>query len=161
MSEVTGKPSTRLEPETAWTLVTDSPLRGLSLAREAGTILVWDEGSQLYLFDREGESHSISRVPNKIVAGTISDDGSLIALLVDTDEAGLMLLDADFNVLVERRRSVRADVHGGRSSWPIYRRWHAVKCLALSQPFRSPSRPSRNNGGAVASVFRARPGPSS
>jgi hypothetical protein len=102
MSEVGGKPSTRLEPEAVWNLVTDSPLSGLALAREAGTVLVWDEGNQLYLFDRDGESHSISRVPNKILAGTISDDGSLIALLVDADEAGLMLLDADFNVHFER-----------------------------------------------------------
>jgi len=102
MSEVSGKASTRLEPEPAWTLVTDSPLKGISLAREAGTILVWDEGNQLYLFDRDGESQSVSRVPNKIQAGTISDDGSLIALVVDADEAGLMLLDADFNVSVQR-----------------------------------------------------------
>jgi hypothetical protein len=92
----------RLEPEAAWNLVTDSPLAGLSLSREAGTLLVWDQGNQLYLFDRDGESHSISRVPNKVIAGTISDDGSLIALLVETDEAGLVLLDADFNVLFER-----------------------------------------------------------
>lgn len=117
MSEVTGKPSTRLEPETAWNLVTDSPLKGLALAREAGTILVWDEGSQLYLFDRDGESHSISRVPTKILAGTISDDGSLIALLVDADEAGLMLLDADFNVHFERAAPsdascIAVDPHG-------------------------------------------------
>jgi hypothetical protein len=102
MSEVSGRPSTRLEPEAAWTLVTDSPLKGLALAREAGTILVWDEGNQLYLFDRDGESHSMSRVPSKILTGTISDDGSLIALLVETDEAGLLLLDADFNVQHER-----------------------------------------------------------
>ncbi|MGO9916854.1 MAG: hypothetical protein ACLQIB_19415 [Isosphaeraceae bacterium] len=117
MSEVTGRPSTRLEPEAAWTLVTDSPLKGLTLAREAGTILVWDEGNQLYLFDRDGESHSISRVPNKIQAGTISDDGSLIALVVDADEAWLMLLDADFNVAVERAApseatSIAVDPHG-------------------------------------------------
>jgi len=117
MSEVSGKPSTRLEPEAAWTLVTDSPLSGLALAREAGTILVWDEGNQLYLFDRDGESHSISRVPNKIQFGTISDDGSLIALVVDTDEAGLMLLDADFTVQFERAAPSEAsclavDPHG-------------------------------------------------
>ncbi len=102
MSEVTGRPSTRLEPEPAWNLVTDSPLKGLCLAREAGMVLVWDEGNKLYLFDRDGETHSVSRVPEKIQAGTISDDGSLIGLVVDTDEAGLMLLDADFNALFQR-----------------------------------------------------------
>ena len=54
----TGRQSTRLEPETAWTVVTDSPLKGLALAREAGTILAWDEGNQLYLLNAQGESLS-------------------------------------------------------------------------------------------------------
>ncbi len=47
-----GRQSTRLEPETTWTVVADSPLKGLSMAREAGTILAWDEGNQLYLYAR-------------------------------------------------------------------------------------------------------------
>ena len=55
MSEMAGRTS-RLEPETAWTVVTDSPLKGLALAREAGTILAWDEGNQLYLFDVRGRA---------------------------------------------------------------------------------------------------------
>ena len=37
MPEITGRPSTRLEPSTTWTVVTDSPLKGLSFAREAGS----------------------------------------------------------------------------------------------------------------------------
>jgi hypothetical protein len=102
MTEITGRPSTRLEPETVWTVVTDSPLKGLSLAREAGTILAWDEGNQLYLLHVTGDSLSHSRVHEAVHAGAISDDGSLIALCVETSEAGLMLLDADFGVLFER-----------------------------------------------------------
>src|SRR5262245_60057776 len=93
---------TRIEPATAWTVVTDSPLKGLALAREAGTILAWDEGNQLYLLNVQGESLSYSRVPNRILAGAISDDGSLIALLVEADEAGLLVLNADFAVELER-----------------------------------------------------------
>ena len=101
-TEMTGRPSTRLEPSTTWTVVTDSPLKGLSLAREAGTILAWDEGNQLYLLNVQGESLSYSRVPNRIQAGAISDEGSLIALLVEPEDAGLLLLSADFDVQVER-----------------------------------------------------------
>ena len=102
MPEITGRPSTRLEPATTWTVVTDSPLKGLSFAREAGTILAWDEGNQLYLLNTRGESLSTSRVPNRILTGAISDEGSLIALLVEADGAGLLLLSADFDVLSER-----------------------------------------------------------
>ena len=78
--------------------MTDSPLKGMALAREAGAILAWDEGNQLYLFDIKGESLSNSRVPTPILAGAISDDGGLIALLVDAEDSGLLLLDADFSV---------------------------------------------------------------
>ncbi len=31
-----------LEPVTAWTIVTEAPLKGLAFAREAGRILAWD-----------------------------------------------------------------------------------------------------------------------
>jgi hypothetical protein len=97
-----GRPPTRIEPETAWTVVTDSPLKGLAMARESGTILAWDEGNQLYLLNVQGESLSTSRVPQRILAGTISDAGSLIALLVEAEDAGLLLLNADFAVELER-----------------------------------------------------------
>ncbi len=102
MPEITGKPSTRLEPSTTWTVVTDSPLKGLRFAREAGRILAWDEGNQLYLLNTLGESLSTSRLPNRILTGAISDEGSLIALLVEADGTGLLLLSADFDVLSER-----------------------------------------------------------
>ena len=117
MPEITGRPSTRLEPATTWTVVTDSPLKGLSFAREAGRILAWDEGNQLYLLNTRGESLSTSRVPNRILTGAISDEGSLIALLVESDGPGLLLLSADFDVLSERPAPTEAsfvtiDPHG-------------------------------------------------
>ena len=102
MPEITGRPSTKLEPSITWTIVTDSPLKGLSFAREAGTILAWDEGNQLYLLNTRGESLSTSRVPNRILTGAISDEGSLIALLVEADGVGLLILSADFDVLSQR-----------------------------------------------------------
>jgi hypothetical protein len=102
MPELTGRQATRLDPANAWTVVTDSPLKGLSFAREAGTILAWDEGNQLYLLNIQGESLSSSRVPNKIEAGAVSDEGSLIALLCEADDAGLLLLSADFEIQSQR-----------------------------------------------------------
>jgi hypothetical protein len=102
MSDKAGRASTRIDPELSWTVVTDSPLKGMILAREAGAILAWDEGNQLYLLDVQGESLSSSRVPNKILCGAISDEGSLIALLVDAEDAGLLMLNADFGVEQER-----------------------------------------------------------
>ncbi|HMF37253.1 MAG TPA: hypothetical protein VKF17_11460, partial [Isosphaeraceae bacterium] len=91
-----------LEPVTAWTIVTEAPLKGLAFAREAGRILAWDEGNQLYLLNAQGESLSFSRVPQKIMAGAISDEGSLIALLGEGDDGGLLLLNADFDVAFQR-----------------------------------------------------------
>jgi hypothetical protein len=102
MPETTGRPSTRLEPTTSWTVVTDSPLKGLSFAREAGRVLGWDEGNQLYLLNLRGETLSTTRVPDRILTGAISDEGSVIALLVEAEDARLMILSADFDVRSER-----------------------------------------------------------
>ncbi|MGC8642337.1 MAG: hypothetical protein ACP5XB_20950 [Isosphaeraceae bacterium] len=114
---MTPRTSTRLEPEVAWTIVTEAPLKGLALAREAGRILAWDEGNQLYLLSTQGESLSFSRVPQRITAGAISDEGSLIALMGEGDDASLVLLSADFEVEVERPAPTEAsfltiDPHG-------------------------------------------------
>jgi hypothetical protein len=117
MTETTGRPSTRLDPSATWTMVTDSPLKGLLLAREAGTVLAWDEGNQLYLLNVQGESLSTTRVPNRILGAAISDEGSLIALLAEPEDSGLLLLSADFDVQVERAAPSEAsfatiDPHG-------------------------------------------------
>ncbi|MDG3002679.1 hypothetical protein [Paludisphaera mucosa] len=102
MPETSGRSSTRLEPEESWTVVTESPLKGLAFAREAGRILAWDEGNQLYLLNTHGEMTSSARSPNRVMAGAISDDGSLVAILCDHDEAGLLLLSGDLAVQAER-----------------------------------------------------------
>jgi hypothetical protein len=74
----------------------------LAFAREAGRILAWDEGNQLYLLSAQGESLSLSRVPHRIAAGAISDEGSLVALLGEGDDASLLLLNGDLNIELER-----------------------------------------------------------
>jgi hypothetical protein len=71
MPEMSDRTASRLEPVTAWTIVTEAPLKGLAFAREAGRILAWDEGNQLYLLNAQGESLSFSRVPQRIVAGAM------------------------------------------------------------------------------------------
>ncbi len=117
MPEMSDRTGSRLDPVTAWTMVTESPLKGLAFAREAGRILAWDEGNQLYLLNAQGESLSFSRLPQKIAHGAISDEGSLIALVGEADEGGLLLLSADFDVTVEKQAPsdpalVTIDPHG-------------------------------------------------
>jgi len=92
--------SARLEPSLAWTILTDAPLQGLALAREAGMIFAWDEGDQLYVIDANGERRSASRAPDRIIAGAISDNGALVALLGKGPR--LWLLSADLEPIVDR-----------------------------------------------------------
>ncbi len=109
------------------------------------------------MLNARGETLSTSRVPNRILAGAISDEGSLIALLVEADGAGLLLLSADFDILSERPAPSEAsfvtiDPHG---------RYLAVgtrhNALHLINRYRPASGPARDDGAAVASLLRARP----
>ena len=107
--------SSRIDPSPAWTVVTDAPLKGLVLAREAGSVFAWDEADQLYRVDALGQFQSVARAPGKILHGAISDDGSLIALI--GEGARLWLLDGDFELLHERASvadplSIAVDPHG-------------------------------------------------
>src|SRR3954468_4277568 len=115
MPEVSGRQQTRLDPEAAWTVLTDAPLKGLGLAREAGTILAWDERDRVYLFDLHGGHRSATQVPDHVVAGAISDDGSLVALL--GRGARLWLHGADLEVIADRQgppeaSALAVDPHG-------------------------------------------------
>jgi hypothetical protein len=99
MAEIV-RPSTRLDPSAAWTVVTDAPLAGMALAREAGLLFAWDQGEELYLIDGRGERQSAIRAPAKVAGGAISDDGSLIALL--TAGSRLVLLGPDLEPIADR-----------------------------------------------------------
>jgi hypothetical protein len=115
MPERTVRQQSRLDPAPAWTVLTEAPLKGLSLAREAGRILAWDEGEQLYLLDQRGEHQSVAQAPGKVLAGAISDDGALIALLGEGSR--LWLLGADFEIVADRQAppeswSLTVDPHG-------------------------------------------------
>lgn len=94
------RPPGGIDPRPAWTVVTDAPLRGLSMAREAGTVLAWDEGDHLYLLGPDGGRRVVSRAPGKIVSGAISDDGSLIALV--GAKSRLWLIGPDLELVADR-----------------------------------------------------------
>ena len=105
----------RIEPRPAWTVVTDAPLRGLALAREAGVVLAWDEGDLLYLLGLDGDRLATARAPGRILAATISDNGSLVALA--GEKAQLWLLGRDLKLVVERPTApdpsaLAVDAHG-------------------------------------------------
>ena len=107
--------STRLDPSPAWTVVTDAPLKGLVLAREAGSVFAWDEADQLYRIDAQGQFQSVARAPGKIQGGAVSDDGTLVALLGEGSR--LWLLDGDFELIHERATipeplAIAVDPHG-------------------------------------------------
>lgn len=100
MSDVAAGKAPRVNPRLAWTVLTEAPLQGMALAREAGLILAWDDADQLYLLDAQGERRSMSRAPDRILAGTISDSGTLIALLGKGPR--LWLLSADLEPISDR-----------------------------------------------------------
>lgn len=115
LADPSARPTSRIDPGPAWTVVTDAPLRTMSLAREASRVLVSDEAAQLYLIDGHGQFLSVSRAPGPIVSAAISDDGSLIALLGEGNR--LWLLGADLETIDDREAitdatAVAVDPHG-------------------------------------------------
>lgn len=87
-------------PADAWSVYTDAPLRGLRLAREAGRILAWDESDQITLYDLDGEPLAEHRFDRHLIHATQSDDGSLIAALVEGDT--LLLFTQELEVRDQR-----------------------------------------------------------
>jgi hypothetical protein len=115
MTQSPARSSAKLDPGTAWTVLTDAPLKGMALAREAGSVFAWDEADQLYRIDARGQFQSVARAPGKILHGAISDDGTLVALLGEGSR--LWLLDGDFELVHDRSSiaeplSVAVDSHG-------------------------------------------------
>ena len=109
------RPSSRLDPTVSWTVVTDAPLLGLSYAREAGVLLAWDDASHVYLLDGLGDRRYESRAPEKILSAEVSDDGSLVALLLARSR--MLLLGPELEPIIERAApsdatSLAVDSHG-------------------------------------------------
>lgn len=105
----------RLAPTTAWTVVTDAPLIGLALAREAGLVLAWDEANHLVVLDTQGRRRTDTRASGRILTATMSDDGSLIAVLLEGTR--LLLLDPELDAIADRSAPIDStalamDPHG-------------------------------------------------
>lgn len=115
LADPSTRPSARIDPGTAWTIVTDAPLKALSLAREASRLLACDDAGQLYLIDGQGHFLSVERAPGPVRMAAISDDGSLVALLGERNR--LWLLGADLETIEDREAIIDAsalavDPHG-------------------------------------------------
>ena len=115
MPNTAARTPSKLDPSPAWTVLTDAPLRGIALAREAGAVFAWDEADQLYRINARGEFDSVARAPGKILGAAASDDGSLVALL--GEGARLWLMDGTFELTHERAAisdplSIAVDPHG-------------------------------------------------
>jgi hypothetical protein len=60
----------------AWTQSLGARLRGLALAREKHTLLVWDENHWVHLLNRNGDRQGQVRTPRALVAAACAEDGS-------------------------------------------------------------------------------------
>jgi len=73
-------------PLARWSQLTDAPLAGLALAREAGLILAWDDAHNIHLIDVAGRRVRTNRAPVPLNRVAISDDGSqIVAVSRDGD----------------------------------------------------------------------------
>lgn len=105
----------QMQPSLAWTVVTDAPLKGLGLMREAGRIITWDEVDGLVMSDLNGERIWAVRAPGAIQEGAVSDDGSLVALLGESRR--LWLFGPELELIADRETvadplAIAVDPHG-------------------------------------------------
>jgi hypothetical protein len=62
-----------------WSVPLQAGAAGLSLSREAGSVLAWDRNQWLYLLDGEGRSQARYHFAGRIQASCCADDGSAYA----------------------------------------------------------------------------------
>ena len=70
------------------------------MAREAERLLSWDDGRRVDLYDRTGERINQVQTPGRILSAAISDDATLIALLIEGPR--LILLDEEMQPKIDR-----------------------------------------------------------
>lgn len=87
-------------PERAWSLISDAPLKGMILAREPETLMLWDETDLVAILDRNGRRLADLRSDDPILSADYAQDGSLVALL--TKGGHLWLLDRRLEPLLDR-----------------------------------------------------------
>lgn len=79
-----------------WTHNTVARLAGLSLAREAGLILAWDQSQRLTIWDRTGQRKATTALVLPAVAAAISDDGKQVVAAGSGGQ--IWWLDADLKL---------------------------------------------------------------
>jgi hypothetical protein len=77
----------------AWSHTLPAVPVGLSLAREAGTFLVWDADHHLSRHDRFGNCELRQRAPASLVTAAFSDDGRSVAVIGKRGQVWLCTLD--------------------------------------------------------------------
>ena len=77
----------------AWTRSLSAPPLGLCLAREVGTLLVWEAEGTLVRLDSAGRVELRQRSPITPVAVAMSDDGRLVAVVGKRGQVCLLTLD--------------------------------------------------------------------
>src|SRR5262245_18856131 len=82
-----------------WSVTLRSPVRGLSLAREAELLLVRDDNSTLWLLNANGELQGSVRLAGP-TAACVSDDGSL--LFAAGESGRIWRLSLDLTIAWER-----------------------------------------------------------
>ncbi len=93
-------PARSLDPRLRWTQITDAPLAGMALAREAGWILVWDDAHNMQVLDLGGERRAAKRVPKPILLAAMSDDGSQI--VATSHEGDIWWLGRELDLRVQK-----------------------------------------------------------
>src|SRR5262245_13754808 len=76
-----------------WTRPLPSMPAGLSLAREAGTILVIDQEQHLSRPDPTGQVELRQRAPASLIAATIAEDGRTVAAVGKRGQVWLLTMD--------------------------------------------------------------------
>jgi hypothetical protein len=69
------------DPVVLWSHKLQALPRGLSLAREKGWLLVWDERGWLYLFSAAGKPQGQRQQPKGVIGACCADDGSALAAI--------------------------------------------------------------------------------
>src|SRR5262249_38375744 len=75
-SSILPSPSVQQVSRPVWREDLGTRPRGLALAREKGSCLIWDEEQYVYLFSRTGATQARTKTPDRIVAACAADDGS-------------------------------------------------------------------------------------
>jgi PQQ-like domain len=89
--------------KTLWSLATGAPPCGVTLARESGQLLAWDENHWLYLLNVRGERQGQARPLPALGAACIADDGSALAIAGSHGEVARLAPD----LTVRWQRSLR------------------------------------------------------